>query len=55
MGSLALNRAHALWSRLSMFFPKINVKNDPVRRWQRPDRHFFANVACQVLAYGCLS
>lgn len=34
-----------------MFFPKTNVKNDPVRRWHRPDRHFFANGACQVLAY----
>lgn len=37
-----------------MFFPKINVKDDPVRRWQRPDRHFFANGACQVLAYAFL-
>jgi len=37
-----------------MFFPKINVKNDPVRRWYRPDRHFFANGACQVLAYAFL-
>jgi hypothetical protein len=34
-----------------MFFPKINVKNDPERRWHRPDRHFFANGACQILAY----
>jgi hypothetical protein len=37
-----------------MFFPKINVKNDPVRRWHRPDRHFFANGACQVLAFAFL-
>jgi hypothetical protein len=37
-----------------MFFPKINVKNDPFRRWHRPDRHFFANGACQVLAYAFL-
>ena len=37
-----------------MFFPKTNVKNDPVRRWHRPDRHFFANGACQVLAYAFL-
>jgi hypothetical protein len=37
-----------------MFFPKINVKNDPERRWHRPDRHFFANGACQVLAYAFL-
>jgi hypothetical protein len=37
-----------------MFFPKINVKTDPVRRWHRPDRHFFANGACQVLAYAFL-
>jgi hypothetical protein len=34
-----------------MFFPKINVKQDPVRQWHRPDRHFFANGACQVLAH----
>ena len=37
-----------------MFFPKINVKIDPVRRWYRPDRHFFANGACQVLAFAFL-
>jgi hypothetical protein len=37
-----------------MFFPKIDVKNDPVRRWHRPDRHFFANGACQVLAFAFL-
>jgi len=37
-----------------MFFPKINVKMDPVRRWHRPDRHFFANGACQVLAFAFL-
>ena len=37
-----------------MFFPKINVKNDPVRRWDRPDRHFFANGACQILAFAFL-
>jgi hypothetical protein len=37
-----------------MFFPKINVKNDPIRRWHRPDRHFFANGACQVLAFAFL-
>ena len=37
-----------------MFFPKINVKNDPARRWHRPDRHFFANGACQVLAFAFL-
>jgi hypothetical protein len=34
-----------------MFFPKVNVKNDPGLRWNRPDRHFFANGACQVLAF----
>jgi hypothetical protein len=38
----------------AMFFPNINVKNDPVRRWHRPDRHFFANGACQVLAFAFL-
>jgi hypothetical protein len=37
-----------------MFFPKISVKTDPVRRWHRPDRHFFANGACQVLAFAFL-
>src|SRR5262245_50711903 len=37
-----------------MFFPNTNVTNDPVRRWHRPDRHFFANGACQVLAYAFL-
>jgi hypothetical protein len=37
-----------------MFFPKINVKTDPVRHWHRPDRHFFANGACQVLAFAFL-
>ena len=37
-----------------MFFPKINVKDDPFRRWHRPDRHFFANGACQVLAFAFL-
>ena len=37
-----------------MFFPKVNVKNDPVGRWRRPDRHFFANGACQVLAFAFL-
>ncbi|WFU15651.1 hypothetical protein [Bradyrhizobium sp. CB3481] len=40
--------------RGAMFFPKINVKTDPVRRWHRPDRHFFANGACQVLAFAFL-
>ena len=37
-----------------MFVPKTKVKRDPVRRWHRPDRHFFANGACQVLAYAFL-
>jgi len=37
-----------------MFCPKINVKDDPVGRWHRPDRHFFANGACHVLAYAFL-
>jgi hypothetical protein len=37
-----------------MFFPKNDVKDDPVRRWHRPDRQFFANGACQVLAYAFL-
>ena len=34
-----------------MFFPKTNVKADPVRGWHRPDRHFFANGACHILAF----
>ena len=37
-----------------MFFPKLDVKDDPFRRWHRPDRQFFANGACQVLAYAFL-
>jgi hypothetical protein len=37
-----------------MFFPKLDVKSDPVRRWHRPDRHFFANGACQILAFAFL-
>jgi hypothetical protein len=37
-----------------MYFPKTNVKSDPVRRWQRPDRHFFANGACHILAFAFL-
>jgi hypothetical protein len=37
-----------------MFFPKINVKNDPERQWHRPDRHFVANGACQILAFAFL-
>jgi hypothetical protein len=37
-----------------MFFPKFDVKNDPERRWHRPDRHFFANGACQILAFAFL-
>jgi hypothetical protein len=37
-----------------MFFPKIDVKSDPVLRWHRPDRQFFANGACQILAYAFL-
>jgi hypothetical protein len=38
-----------------VFSPKTDVKNDPERRWHRPDRHFFANGACQVLAYAFLA
>jgi hypothetical protein len=34
-----------------MFFPKIDIKQDPARQWHRPDRQFFANGACQVLGY----
>lgn len=37
-----------------MFFPKTNAKADPVRRWHRPDRHFFANGACHILAFAFL-
>jgi hypothetical protein len=37
-----------------MFIPGVDVKNDPIRRWHRPDRHFFANGACQVLAFAFL-
>jgi hypothetical protein len=38
----------------AMYFPKIDMKSDPFRRWHRPDRHFFANGACQVLAFAFL-
>jgi hypothetical protein len=37
-----------------MFFSKIDVKQNPVRQWHRPDRQFFANGACQVLVYAFL-
>jgi hypothetical protein len=40
--------------QVCMYFPKTNVKNDPVLRWHRSDRHFFANGACQVLAHAFL-
>jgi hypothetical protein len=37
-----------------MYFPKINVKDDPFLRWHQPDRRFFANGACHVLAFAFL-
>jgi hypothetical protein len=37
-----------------MFVSKTNAKADLVRRWHRPDRQFFANGACHVLAYAFL-
>lgn len=37
-----------------MFFPKVNVKDNPFRRWHRPDRQFFANGACHILAFAFL-
>jgi hypothetical protein len=37
-----------------VFFPKTDVKADPVRRWHRPDRQFFANGACHILAFAFL-
>jgi hypothetical protein len=37
-----------------MFLPRTNVKHDPYRRWHRPDRQFFANGACHILAYAFL-
>ena len=37
-----------------MFFPKTDVKADPVRRWHRSDRQFFANGACHILAFAFL-
>jgi hypothetical protein len=45
------SRAPKHRSRFAMFFQRTNVKSDPVQRWHRPDRHFFANGACQVLAH----
>jgi hypothetical protein len=38
----------------SVFFPKTNVKADPVRQWHRPERQFFANGACHILAFAFL-
>jgi len=37
-----------------MFLPKTDVRRDPELRWHRPDRHFFANGACHILAYAFL-
>ena len=37
-----------------MFLPQANVKLDPIRRRHRPDRQFFANGACHILAYAFL-
>jgi hypothetical protein len=39
---------------VAMFFSKIDLENDPVRRWHRPDRHFFASGACHILAFALL-
>ena len=53
-GKVPQHRIIVNWGHGFMFFPKVNVKDDPVRRWDRPDRHFFANGACQVLAFAFL-
>jgi hypothetical protein len=37
-----------------MFLPRTNVKDNPHRRWHQPDRQFFANGACHILAYAFL-
>jgi hypothetical protein len=37
-----------------VFFPKTNAKADPVLSWHRPDRQFFANGACHILAFAFL-
>lgn len=33
----------------SMFSPKRNLKSDPEKRWQQPDRIFFGFGACHIL------
>ena len=37
-----------------MYKPKVNVKEDPYKRWHQPDRRFFACGACQILAHAFL-
>ena len=37
-----------------MIFIPDEVKRDPVRRWELPDRIFFAAGACHILAYAFL-
>jgi hypothetical protein len=34
-----------------MYVIDKSVKTDPVRRWNLPDRVFFAAGACHILAY----
>lgn len=34
-----------------MYAPKPGTKQDPVRRWNLPDRAFFGHGACHMLAY----
>ena len=37
-----------------MIFIPSEVKNDPVKRWNLPDKVFFAAGACHILAYAFL-
>ena len=37
-----------------MFRPRPGIKSNPVKRWNLPERAFFACGACHILAYAFL-
>ena len=37
-----------------MFILKLGIKEDPIKRWNLPDRTFFACGACHILAHAFL-
>lgn len=37
-----------------MIFIDADIKNDPIKRWELPDKLFFSNGACHILAYAFL-